>query len=87
MVNETKICQLIDHSRKYQITLIKYALNIYYGPGSMLGTEDIRLSKRKLNKKEGEVKDYIIHLVYSVLSGTINVCTKYKCNYYYLCIL
>lgn len=56
MVNETKICQLIDHKREYQNTLIKYALNVYYGPGTMMGTEDIKLSERKLNRKEGEVK-------------------------------
>lgn len=78
-----KICQLIDHKREYQNTLIKYALNVYYGPGTMMGTED-EVRWRKLNRKEGEVKGY---LDYSVLSGKINVCTKYKCNYCYLCIL
>ena len=85
MVNETNVCQLIDHKREYQNTLIKYALNVYCGPGTMMGTEDIKLSERKLNRKEGErLKGY---LDYSVLSGKINVCTKYKCNYCYLCIL
>ena len=85
MVNVTNVCQLIDHKREYQNTLIKYALNVYCGPGTMMGTEDIKLSERKLNRKEGErLKGY---LDYSVLSGKINVCTKYKCNYCYLCIL
>ena len=32
MVNETNVCQLIDHKREYQNTLIKYALNVYCGP-------------------------------------------------------
>lgn len=67
MVNETKICQLIDHKREYQNTLIKYALNVYYGPGTMMGTEDIKLSERKnlIGKKEREVKGVLNRFIVS----------------------
>lgn len=43
---------------------------------SMLRFEDIKLSKTKCNRK-GEMK---VYSYYSVLSGKINTCTKYKYN-------